>query len=573
MVFFCGGTACQSFPNSGGEGTGVVDREDLSSTHWVDASTLYQKHLLGYQGWFGCKGDGSELDNWSHWSAGVEPTAATVTFDAWPDSSEVEEVGQCATTMMLADGTAAKLFSSHQPSTVDLHFKWMETAGLDGVFLQRFSSELFSKPHRAFRDQVAKNVRDSAENHGRVFTLMYDITSHDSATMVEEIKSDWIHLVDDLHLTGSGSYLRHKGLPLVGIWGFGFWDRSVTPAQAIELLAFFQDNPDERYRATVVGGVPTFWRTLSGDSQSDPAWADVYLSLDVLSPWAVGRYADQSGADAFRAQQIEPDLAVLEAVGVDYMPVIFPGFSWANITKNPGMINQIPRDGGRFYWRQVYNVADAGVNMLFTAMFDEVDEGTAMFKLASKASERPVQGDFLTLDADGETLPSDWYLDLAGAATEVIRGERSITIDIPISPSTEPKETPEDDPEDEPGEEDTGSEPAAISWNSFVVTRGYLGILGREPDPGGLASYVEWLEKGQSVEFFTSLLFVSEEYATTRAVLSFKQLATELYVGILQREPDASGLAATIEALESGRGAERVADMLESAEAVALWGG
>jgi hypothetical protein len=84
---------------------------------------------------------------------------------------------------------------------------------------------------------------------------------------------------------------------------------------------------------------------------------------------------------------------------------------------------------------------------------------------------------------------------------------------------------------------------------------------------------VEWLEKGQSVEFFTSLLFVSEEYATTRAVLSSKQLATELYVGILQREPDASGLAATIEALESGRGAERVADMLESAEAVALWGG
>jgi hypothetical protein len=63
-----------------------------------------------------------------------------------------------------------------------------------------------------------------------------------------------------------------------------------------------------------------------------------------------------------------------------------------------------------------------------------VDEGTAMFKLAPDAGSRPVEGDFLTLDADGRALPSDWYLSLAGVATEVFHGDRAPTSSIPIVP-------------------------------------------------------------------------------------------------------------------------------------------
>ncbi len=37
---------------------------------------------------------------------------------------------------------------------------------------------------------------------------------------------------------------------------------------------------------------------------------------------------------------------------------------------------------------------------LFTAMFDEVDEGTAMFKAAANQDVTPSSGSFLTLDAD-----------------------------------------------------------------------------------------------------------------------------------------------------------------------------
>ncbi len=64
--------------------------------------------------------------------------------------------------------------------------------------------------------------------------------------------------------------------------------------------------------------------------------------------------------------------------------------------------------------------------MLYGAMFDEVNEGTAMFKMLPRASEAPVRGippevSFRTMDSGGCHLPSDWYLRLAGAATAAVR--------------------------------------------------------------------------------------------------------------------------------------------------------
>jgi len=51
-------------------------------------------------------------------------------------------------------------------------------------------------------------------------------------------------------------------------------------------------------------------------------------------------------------------------------------------------------------------------------MFDEVDEGTAMFKLAPTHDNVPTGVPLVTLDADGDLLPSDWYLQLARQAQE-----------------------------------------------------------------------------------------------------------------------------------------------------------
>ena len=107
----------------------------------------------------------------------------------------------------------------------------------------------------------------------------------------------------------------------------------------------------------------------------------------MLSPWTVGRFCDDAGADAYRARRLAADLAAATAAGKRYMPVVFPGFSWHNL--RGGASNEIPRRGGAFYWRQVWNAVGAGATMLKTAMFDEVDEGTAMFKLAPTAAELP----------------------------------------------------------------------------------------------------------------------------------------------------------------------------------------
>jgi hypothetical protein len=74
----------------------------------------------------------------------------------------------------------------------------------------------------------------------------------------------------------------------------------------------------------------------------------------------------------------------------------------------------------------------AGAKVLKIAMFDEVDEGTAILKAAPHRKDAPDQGFWLTLDADGAELPSDWYLRLAGEVTKMFRGEIRPDAKIPI---------------------------------------------------------------------------------------------------------------------------------------------
>ena len=158
----------------------------------------------------------------------------------------------------------------------------------------------------------------------------------------------------------------------------------------------------------------------------------MFRSFDVISPWSVGRYGDDAGADNFAQKIMIPDLAAATNAGREYLPVIYPGFSWHNL--NGALLNQIPRRNGAFYWRQAGNAVAAGCTMIYGAMFDEMDEGTAMFKLAPSAAQLPVQGNFVPLDIDGNTLPADWYLRLANEAGKMLRGEIPVQTKVPISP-------------------------------------------------------------------------------------------------------------------------------------------
>jgi hypothetical protein len=402
----------------------------------VDPSTMTGKLLMGYQGWFTCPGDDSANDGWYHWirDGAAEMDAMAYRPDMWPDTSELTEEERCPTAMAYPDGSPAHLYTMANPNTVLRHFQWMAEYGIDGVFLQRFGSQLIYPSTLAQRDQLTAMVADSAESYGRVWAVMYDITGIDErpVDLVETISADWIRLVDEAGVTADPVYLRHKGLPIVALWGLGFADRAATPAEAMELVSFFRDNPDPKYRATVMGGVPFFWRVPEPPADPDPAWAEYYCSLDVISPWTVGAYGTTGDVDFWHGAMVE-DIAHAADCGAEYMPVVYPGHSYHN--PDPSRpFNEYPRMGGRLYWHQVYRALEAGATMIYNAMFDEVDEGTAMYKVAATLENVPVGLEVVTMDADGECLPSDWYLTLAGEATRMLRGEIPLTDTIPITP-------------------------------------------------------------------------------------------------------------------------------------------
>ena len=117
----------------------------------VDPGTMNGKLLMGYQGWFACPGDGSPPNRWVHWFRNQTPNAANVTVDFWPDISELNADELFDTGMTLPDGTSARVYSAAKQKTVLRHFRWMKEHNLDGVFLQRFTSELSDPAFFALR--------------------------------------------------------------------------------------------------------------------------------------------------------------------------------------------------------------------------------------------------------------------------------------------------------------------------------------------------------------------------------------------------------------------------------------
>jgi hypothetical protein len=118
--------------------------------------------------------------------------------------------------------------------------------------------------------------------------------------------------MNTLRVTNSSSYVQHRGKPVVAVWGFGFADHPGTPDDARTVIRFFKSAG-----CTVMGGVPTYWRTLKNDSQTNADWATAYRSFDIISPWTVGRYSTLSGADSFKSNQIVPDLAECRALDLE----------------------------------------------------------------------------------------------------------------------------------------------------------------------------------------------------------------------------------------------------------------
>jgi hypothetical protein len=157
---------------------------------------------------------------------------------------------------------------------------------------------------------------------------------------------------------------------------------------------------------------------------NDPALHRIIGKADIVSPWTVGRYRTLTGIEEHARQRWRKDLDWCRANSKEYMPVLFPGFSWHNQRPN-APLDQIPRLKGRFLWKQYVEAKKAGASMIYQAMFDEIDEGTAIFKCTN---DPPVGASpFLTL----EGLPSDHYLWLTGIGRRLLRGEIEATDELP----------------------------------------------------------------------------------------------------------------------------------------------
>ncbi len=90
-------------------------------------------------------------------------------------------------------------------------------------------------------------------------------------------------------------------------------------------------------------------------------------------------------------------------------------------------LDLIPRLEGRFLWSQFVEAKRSGAQMVYVAMFDEVDEATAIFKCTNHP---PVGSDVAFLTYKG--LPSDHYLWLTGEGGRLLRNEIPLSNTFPI---------------------------------------------------------------------------------------------------------------------------------------------
>lgn len=375
---------------------------------------LLGRTFAGYQAWFHTN------DPERHWSDRMEmfPDLAD-----YPASSLTHATGTC-----FPDGRPVKIFESHDPAVIDVHFRWMQTYGIDGVGVQRFYSATSTEEEPEPSHLTA--IRRSAEKYGRLFYIMYDTSGcgHWQDDTVTRFEADVLHNVEGKGLIASPSYAHAKGKPVICVWGLSPMESGRYPT-ADEALRFVTWLKERGYY--VIGGLPD--NSYIGDTGD---YAAVYAALDMISPWTPGRFRPET-LESWIDKHLSEDLAFCAARGLDYQPVMHAGFSWSNMFG--AAPNATPRAAGSTLWAQARRYAAVGVSAGYFAMFDEYNEATAIMKAAADSAMLPQDDRYhLTHAADGWWLSSDFYLRLGGAVTRLLRGELPPTDEVPVPHSEGP---------------------------------------------------------------------------------------------------------------------------------------
>ena len=404
-------------------------RSQQHEVNYDETGCLYTSYkglvMAGYQGWFAAQGDESDR-GWHHYQkkGKFEPGYASIDF--WPDVTDYSVTYKTA--FQYADGSPAYVYSPYDESSVDLHFNWMKEYGIDGVFMQRFLSEIKSEKGKRHFNKVLANALKASKKYGRALCIMYDLSGATSADM-GLLVNDWDELqrlFDLFNNKENPTYLRHNGKPLLAIWGVGFNDGRKYTVADIQKLVDAIKGPTKK--TSILLGVPYYWRTMTKDTEPSDQLHSLIKRADIIMPWAVGRYNSTTYASVTGAT-LADDIAWCKSNHVDYVPLVFPGFSWGNLKNSPAVYDQIPRLKGDFLWQQVAGARQAGAESSYVAMYDEVDEGTAIFK-TRKENKLPLNADgkFVGIEAD---LESDYYLWLTGQAANWFHGKKGYSAQKP----------------------------------------------------------------------------------------------------------------------------------------------
>jgi hypothetical protein len=396
----------------------------------VDATTMNNKVMAGYQGWFRTPGDRGGNKGWAHLFNSSVPSPAKLGFDTWPDMSELTSGEKYAVPgFTYPDGSQAYLYSAQNPKTVLRHFQWMKTYGIDGVWLSEFCGHFPGGGQE--RDSTAvltimENVRRAATATGRTWAFMWDMSGF-SARMPKDavyniIVNQWKKMVDD-GVTSDSRYMHHNGKPVLLIWGF-FPGRPASQPDYMNPVIDFLLAPG-KYQATLVGGVDNNWR-----AKGTPEFQAMLMRMQGLQPWSVGRRTKDpiTGYAVQNTSEWAGDIEKCKANNVVFMPVFNSGTHIAGPPPTPPAGPSVPRRTGNYLWEQFVAASKTGtINSVFVAMFDEINEGTQIMKIENKP---PTQAPFLTYD--GAT--SDYYLRLVGVGAKMLKAHTPITPVIPISP-------------------------------------------------------------------------------------------------------------------------------------------
>jgi hypothetical protein len=230
----------------------------------------------------------------------------------------------------------------------------------------------------------------------------------------------------DQGYTSDPHYLHQNGLPVVEV--YGFFPVTSTPSSHIlgdptvgnPLITFFQT--PGKYQAFVVGSGAWYWTQGTTDFQQ------MLFRLGAYIPWNVGHDTIDSSTGNIKAQAGTwiSDNAAFTAHNVKFIPLVFPGTNAAGPpTANP----TAPRRDGNFFWEQFVAASQiGGINAIYVAMFDELNEGTQIMPITN--SPPPQTPTFYTYDG----YSGDWYERLAVEGETLLKNNQPVPPTIPIQP-------------------------------------------------------------------------------------------------------------------------------------------